>query len=92
MVRMPPPPTATMTEPTTAASSAYQRPVTIRGAIWSWSRAAKTANTRMAMPAPLASICPPWTDDSRLESRSVTALAMAAAITRIRMATNTLGR
>jgi hypothetical protein len=35
MVRMPPPPTATIVEPTTAARIAYHRPVTMRGAIWS---------------------------------------------------------
>src|SRR5215217_6444937 len=92
MGRMPPPPTATITDPTTAASSAYHRPVTIRGAICSWSKAAKAANTKIAIPAPWASSCPPWTAPSRLDNRSVIARAMAAATTRITMATKMLGR
>ena len=55
-------------------------------------RAAKAANTKMAMPAPRASSWPPRMPASRLDSRSVTALAMAAAITTIKMATKMLGR
>src|SRR5215208_2698173 len=71
MVRMPPPPTATITEPTTAAKIAYHSPVTIRGAIWSWSRAAKAAKTKIAIPAPRASSWPPRSEEhtSELQSR-----------------------
>ena len=92
MVLIPPPPTATTAEPTTMAKIAYHRPVTIRGAICSWSRAANAPKTRTAIPAPLAMTWPPDTPESRLVSRSVAALAMAAATTMITMATSTLGR
>ena len=92
MVLIPPPPMATTAEPTTMAKIAYHRPVTIRGAICSWSRAAKAPKTSTAIPAPLAMTWPPDTLESRLVSRSVAALAIAAATTMITMATNTLGR
>jgi hypothetical protein len=89
---IPPPPIETTAEPTRMARTAYHRPVTIRGAIFSWSSAAKAPKTRIAIPAPLAMIGPPETLLSRLDNRSLTALAIAAAITTIKMATRTLGR
>src|SRR4029453_8774646 len=87
-----PPPVAAPADPTTIAKTAYHRPVTIRGAIRSWSRAAKAPKISTAMPAPLAMTWPPETLLSRVDSRSVSALGIAAATTMMTIATSTLGR
>ena len=88
MVLIPPPPMATTAEPTTMARIAYHRPVTIRGDLQlvQGREGAKDQHRDSA----LAMTWPPETLESRLDSKSVAALAMAAATTMITMATNTL--